>query len=103
MILFLEDARVIMSEYIEIETETSDDNRVMYFYTNLKLTDQDNEFYESINAMEEGSAFANALAVVEGIETLQIEGGDLTLKKDPDAEWHMIVGDVTAVIKDFFI
>ncbi|MEM7330464.1 MAG: NifU N-terminal domain-containing protein [Chloroflexota bacterium] len=92
-----------MSEYIEIETEPSDDQEVMYFYTNLRLTDQAEEVYESVEAMEEGSAVANALAVVEGIETLKIEPSDLTVSKHPDAEWHAIVLDVTAVIKDFFL
>lgn len=92
-----------MSEYIEIETEPSDDDSLMYFYTNLTLTDQSEEFYDSTEAMEEGSPLANALAVVEGIETMHIEATDLTLKKHPDAEWHMIVNDITAVIKDFFL
>ena len=92
-----------MSEYIEIETEPSDDQELMYFYTNLRLTDQTEEAYDSIGAMEEGSALANALAVVEGIETLKIEAGDLIVSKDVDAEWHAIVLDITAVIKDFFL
>ena len=92
-----------MSEYIEIETEPSDDEESMYFYTNLRLTDQEQESYDSIESMEEGSAFANALAVVEGIETLTIEGGELTVSKHSDAEWHAIVLDITAVIKDFFL
>ena len=92
-----------MSEYIEIETEPSDDLELMYFYTNLRLTDQTVESYESVEAMEEGSAVANALAVVEGIETLKIEAGDLIVSKHPDAEWHAIVLDITAVIKDFFL
>ena len=92
-----------MSEYIEIETEPSDDEEVMYFFTNLRLTDQAEESYGSVGEMEEGSAVANALAVVEGIETLKIEGGDLIVSKDADAEWHAIVLDITAVIKDFFL
>ena len=92
-----------MSEYIEIDSEPSDDNQVMYIYTNLRLTDQTLEQYGGTAEMEEGSALANALAVVEGIETMVIEGGDLILTKEADAEWHSIVGDVTAVIKDFFL
>lgn len=92
-----------MSEYIEIETEQSDDADVMFFYTNLTLTDQKVEQYGSLEEMEEGSPLAQALAVVEGIAAMEIEGSDLTLRRDPDVEWHMIVGDVTAVIKDFFL
>lgn len=92
-----------MSEYIEIETEQSDDGAVMFFYSNLTLTDQEVEQYESRDALEEGSPLAQALAVVEGIAAMTIEGGDLTITRHPDAEWHMIVGDVTAVIKDFFL
>jgi hypothetical protein len=92
-----------MSEYIEIETEPSDDNRVMYFYTNLTLTDQQSEAYASLEEMEEGSPLAQALAVVEGLATMEIEGGDLSVTRSDEAEWHMIVRDITAVIKDFFL
>jgi hypothetical protein len=53
--------------------------------------------------MEEGSAVAQALAVVGGIEMLFIDGRDLTISRDPDVDWHVIVADVSSALKDFFL
>lgn len=92
-----------MSEYIEIESELSDDETAVYLFTNLALTDQNLEEYQSRSEMEEGSPLAQALAVVEGINSLSIEGQELTITRAPDWEWHMIINDVTAIIKDFFL
>lgn len=92
-----------MSEYIEIETELSDDGRHLHIQTNLKLAEGEPEMYPSLAAMEEGSPVAQALAVIEGIATLQIDGRDLTLTRTPDTDWHIIVADVSAALKDFFL
>jgi hypothetical protein len=92
-----------MSEYIEIETESSDDDRVMYFYTNLRLAEDGGESYESVEMMEQGSPFAQALSVVEGIMQVHIEDSELALTRDPEVSWHAIVADVSAVIRDFFL
>ncbi len=92
-----------MSEYIEIETEMSDDGRDLYVYTNLKLNEGDVETYDSPAAMEEGSPVAQALALLEGIDQLQIEGDEMLITREPDAAWHVIVADVSAALKDFFL
>ena len=92
-----------MSEYMEIETELNDDGTVMNVYTNLKLAEGEPEFYDSLEAMEEGSPVAQALAVVEGILTMQIDDTDLVITKEADFDWHIIVADVSAALKDFFI
>ncbi len=92
-----------MSEYIEIETELSDDETTMYLYTNLPLAEDGRETYASLEAMEEGSPVAQALSVVEGIETLVIDGRNLTLTRDSDADWYAIVADVSAALKEFFL
>jgi hypothetical protein len=92
-----------MSEYIEIETEVSDDGRVMYFRTNLKVTDAGMEEYESAEAMAEGSPVAQALSFIEGITHLRLEGNDLSVARDPDIPWYTIVADVSAALKDFFL
>lgn len=92
-----------MSEYIEIDSELSDDGAAMHIYTNLKLGDEAGEFYASTAALEEGSPVAQALAVIDGIATLHIDGSDMTITRRPDAEWHAIVDDVKAAIKDFFL
>ncbi|MCB8979030.1 MAG: NifU N-terminal domain-containing protein [Ardenticatenaceae bacterium] len=92
-----------MSEYIEIETELSDDGRILTVTTNLRLNEGDVEQYNTPDEMEEGTPVAQALAVIEGIRTLQIEGSDLTLQRDPDTPWHIIISDISAALKDFFL
>lgn len=92
-----------MSEYIEIETELSDDGQRMHLYTNLTLTDQEQETYGSPEAMEEGSPLAQALSIIPGITHLTMEGRNIILTKDPDADWYAIVADISAAIKDFFL
>jgi hypothetical protein len=92
-----------MSEYIEIDSELSDDGTAMHIYTNLTLSDEAGEYYDTTEALEEGSPVAQALAVIDGIATLRIEGGDMTVTRQPDAEWHAIVADISAAIKDFFL
>ena len=92
-----------MSEYIEIETELSDDGQTMYFYTNLQLTEAGAEEYESPAAMEEGSPVAQALSVVSGVAYLCLDGNDMVVRREPEAPWHIIVADTSAVLKDFFL
>lgn len=92
-----------MSEYIEIETEMSDDTQRMHFYTNLRLTDEGEEQYGTAAEMEVGSPVAQALAVIPGIAALHIVEEELTITREPDAAWHGIVADVSAALKDFFL
>ncbi|MCP4360606.1 MAG: hypothetical protein GY796_21570 [Chloroflexi bacterium] len=92
-----------MSEYIEIETEMSDDGMQMHFITNLKLVEGELEVYDSAVEMEEGSAVAQALAMVEGIIRLEMNGRDMAITRNSETDWHIIVADVSAVLKDFFL
>lgn len=94
-----------MSEYIEIEAEATDDPLVIDFHTNLDLTgvQQTVEQYESREDMEEGSPLAQTLAFVDGIHRLRLAGQTMTVTRDPDVDWHIIVADVTAAVRDFFL
>ena len=93
-----------MSEYIEIESEISDDGKQMAVYTNLILSDQAEESYDSAAAMEEGSPVVQALSIIKDIATLQImEQQDMIITRQPDAEWHAIIADISAALKDFFL
>lgn len=92
-----------MSEYIEIETELSDEGSTFTVYTNLRLNDGEAEQYHSREELEEGSPLAQALAVIEGIRFLQIKGSDMIVRHDPDTPWHLITSDISAVLKDFFL
>lgn len=92
-----------MSEYIEIDAELDEDGTIR-FHTNLSLTaDASKEQYNSVAEMEVGSPVAQALAVVDGIETLEMSDGEIALTIRPDADWHAIIADVTAALKEFFL
>ena len=92
-----------MSEYMEIETELSDDGLDIRFYTNLRLIDGEPESYESTTEMEEGSPVAQTLALIDGIAHLHLDKHEITVTRTPDAAWHAIEADVIAALKDFFI
>jgi hypothetical protein len=91
-----------MSEYIEIEAEIGDNGR-LYLSTNLLLSEGEPETYDSVEAMEEGSPVAQALSVVEGIRLLHISHNDLVIETDVAVGVHVVVAEVTAVLKDFFL
>ena len=93
----------IMSEYIEIESEASEDGNRIFVYSNLRLAEGDLEEYASREAMEEGSPIAQSLAMIDGIAHLRIEDSDLIITREADAEWVLIVEDVSAALKDFFL
>ncbi|MCP4417744.1 MAG: hypothetical protein GY805_14060 [Chloroflexi bacterium] len=92
-----------MSEYIEIETELSDDGSTLNVYTNLKLNEGDIEQYQSAKELEEGSPVAQTLSIIEGIKFLQIQGGEIAVRREQDAAWHAIISDISAALKDFFL
>ena len=92
-----------MSEYIELEPEETDEPNVLIIYSNVDLTREEREEYDSAEAMLEGSPLAQALAIIPGIEHLQIEPDALTVTRDPEFEWYVITEDVKAAIVDFFL
>jgi hypothetical protein len=91
-----------MSEYMEIEEEETEDINVMIFHTNLPLADGV-ETYDSLDSMEQGSPVANALAVIEGIASAELEDTMLTVRRQDFYDWYAIAADVSAVLKDFFL
>lgn len=92
-----------MSEYIEIETEMTDDPAELIIHTNLQLADQGTEWYRSPAEMEEGSPLAQALAPIEGLLSLRLEEQDLIVRRDTLVDWHLIVAEINATLKDFFL
>ena len=92
-----------MSEYIEIQTEILDTSDTIRFHTHLSLTMAGREMYASVEAMEEGSPVAQLLSGIEGIVTCSLEEGDIVIQRDPETEWHNLVADVAAAIKEFFL
>ncbi len=92
-----------MSEYIAIEPETTADPDVMVFHTNLRLTDGPPEHYAALPALEEGSPMAQALSAIPGLREVRLEGSDLTVRRDPAAEWHHIAADISSALKSFYL
>lgn len=94
-----------MSEYIEIETEPGSNPDEIILITNINLTNPPDasEQYASAAAMEEGSPLAQTLAFVEGIHKCQIAGNRMTVTRDPFVDWHIIIADVSAAVRDFFL
>lgn len=92
-----------MSEYIELEPEETDDPHILIIESNIRLTMEELEEYDSADSMQEGSPLAQALAIIPGIAYLQIEPDALTITRDPDVEWYTITEDIKAAIVDFFL
>lgn len=92
-----------MSEYIEINSELSEDGAAMIFFTNLRLAEEQVESYATVEEMEEGTPLAQALAVIPGVARATIDGADLTVWRTAETAWHALVEDITAVLKDFFL
>lgn len=92
-----------MSEYIEIEQEETDNPNVLILETNIKLTVDEIERYDSAESMLEGSPFAQALAYIPGIVQLEIEDDTITLTRAPEFEWYTITEDIKAALVDFFL
>ena len=92
-----------MSEYIEIDTELGDEPGQVTFHTNLELTVNGREQYASVSEMDEGSPLAQMLAPIEGITGLELEGPMMIMYFDPSVAWHQIVGEASAILKEFFL
>jgi hypothetical protein len=92
-----------MSEYLKIETESTEDPDVMVFHTNFRLIEEEVEVYQSAKEMEEGSAVAQVLATIEGIKRVRIEESTLEVTRKYDFAWHLIAADINAALKEFFL
>lgn len=92
-----------MSEYIEIESEFTTRPDTILIQTNLRLSSEGDEWYESPAAMEEGSPLAQTLATIEGLAALTIIGSELLVTFRPETEWHTLVADISAAIRDFYL
>jgi scaffold Nfu/NifU family protein len=92
-----------MSEYITVQTEYGDDPDQVRLNTNLSLAPEGSESYASHDEGDEGSPLAQTLFGIEGLASLDIEGGTLTVRREPDAEWPALIDDITEALKDFFL
>lgn len=92
-----------MSEYIDIQTDSGDEPHTLIFMTNVLLAEGEPERYDSVTALEEGSPLAQALAVVPGLHQVRLDSREMVVTYHPDVPQHIIVADVSAVIRDFFL
>ncbi len=92
-----------MSEYLSLTPEETDTPDTWRLVTNLRLTDGPAETYLTPEALAAGSPLAQALAVIPGIARLRIEGDTVWVTRQPDYEWYLIIEDMTAAIKAFFL
>jgi hypothetical protein len=93
-----------MTEYIDLHPEPTDNPDVMIVVTNLNLTHGgEAEVYQSPDEGEEGSPLAQALFAVPGLAALTLDGGELTITRAPDVEWHDLIEDVSDALRDFFL
>lgn len=92
-----------MSEYIEIESESIEDPAGVLIHTNLTLAPDGKETYHSLPEMEEGSPLAQMLSAVVGLQSLEIDGSQIIATYDPDVPPHIIIADISDVIKEFFL
>ena len=94
---------LIMSEYIEIETEETDDINVLYLETNITLAVDGMEQYDSAESLAEGSPLAQSISIIPGIDKLVIEETSMTITREPDFNWYSIIEDIRVALIDFFL
>jgi hypothetical protein len=92
-----------MSEYISLETEQTDKPNVVIIHTNLNLAPDGPEVYPNLESGEEGSPLAQTLFIIDGILALTIQDGDLIITHEPELELFVLVDEVDAALKDFFL
>ncbi len=93
----------MMSEYIAVDVENTDDPECARLVTNLNLAPEGPESYASRDEGGQGSPLAQTLFVIEGLAALDIEGGTMTVRREPGAEWPTLIDDITEALKDFFL
>ena len=92
-----------MSEYISVDVEYSDDPDLVRIMTNLRLAPAGAESYPNRDEGDVGSPLAQTLFGIDGLEALDIEGGNLTVRRNPDTEWYALIDEITEALKDFFL
>lgn len=93
----------LMSEYISLEPEHTLDPDLVILHTNLDLAPDGTERYANRAEGEEGSPLAQFLFQIEGIAALELDGTRLIVRREPEAEWHALIDEIAAALKEFFL
>ncbi len=92
-----------MSEYITIDVELTEDPQIVIIHTNLNLAPAGDEHYPDAASGQAGSPLAQAIFAIDGITALTITGGDLMVTRSPEMELFLLVDEIDAALKDFFL
>jgi hypothetical protein len=92
-----------MSEYISLDPEYNLDPDIVSLITNLDLAPDGAESYLNRADGEVGSPLAQFLFQIEGLVALEIEANRLTVRRDPDVEWHALIDEIAEALKEFFL
>jgi hypothetical protein len=92
-----------MSEYISLNPEYGLDPDLVTLITNLDLAPEGVERYANRAEGEEGSPLAQFLFQIEGLAALEIDGKRLTVRRAPNVEWHALLDEIAAALKEFFL
>lgn len=94
----------MMSEYIDIQEEITNNPDIMLLRTNLRLTvDETTEHYASAAEGDEGSPLAQTLFAIPGLVSLTVEEHCLKVERDAEIEWHDLIEDISDMLRDFFL
>jgi hypothetical protein len=92
-----------MSEYITIDPQYGDDPDLVTLTTNLRLAPDGPESYASHDEGDEGSPLAQTLFGIAGLVALDINWSTLVVRRDPEIEWYVLIDEISAALKDFFL
>jgi hypothetical protein len=94
----------MMSEYVTVEPQVTDDPDVLELVTNQTLTQDAPEVYANFDEGDEGTPIAQMLfSGVRGILALTLSQHSLLITRDPDVPWEDIVDEVRDALRDFFL
>lgn len=93
-----------MSEYVVVESESTDHPDIIDLYVNQILTHEKREHYPSVADGEEGSPIAQMLfGAVDGIISLEIYPDYLSIRRESSVSWEQLIDEIRDALRDFFL
>ncbi|MBN2469217.1 MAG: NifU N-terminal domain-containing protein [Anaerolineae bacterium] len=92
-----------MSEYISIEAEPTEQPNTVLIRTNLTLAPDGIEIYPDLASGEEGSPLAQTIFAIEGVLALTLDGSEMLIHHTDDLQLFVLVDEIDAALKDFFL
>ncbi|GAB4575118.1 MAG: hypothetical protein Kow0077_25070 [Anaerolineae bacterium] len=92
-----------MSEYITLDVEDTEDPQTVVIKTNLLLAPDGPEHYDDRVSGEHGSPLAQTIFAIAGVQALTLEENDMIITFSPETELFVLVDELDAALKDFFL